>query len=315
MKTGAVILAAGRLAPTGGLSPREKLGGVAAVHRIILTFQQAGVDMIAVVTGEQGKALERETAKYNCIFLNNPHYETTQMLDSAKIGIRYLLKACGQILITPTDVPLFTAGTVRCLLKSQGFASIPLYQGMEGHPILLSREAAACVLAYEGAGGMRWALREREGELRFPEVTDAGALYEGDDGRLQGKLLAKHNAQLLRPIVHVSLAREDIFFDARTALLLQLVLCSGSVRIACTQLGISYSKGWKMLNLLEEQLGIPVIVRHPGGKNGGYTLVSPEGKAFLERYETMVRRLREAGQAIYRDAFEGFFDGSMETKK
>lgn len=303
MNTGAVILAAGCLTEQSPPAPMEKLGSVAVLHRIILTFKQAGVDRIAIITGEDGQIPERETAKYGCIFLQNPQYKTTEMLDSAKIGIRHLMPSCKKILLTPADIPFFTADTVRQLLKSQGFASIPLFQGEEGHPVLLSREAAAHILSYEGEGGIREALRKSGRDLDFMEIMDPGALYDGKDFSQQEELLARHNAQLLHPVIQVSLAREQIFFDSQTALLLQLTLDSGSVRIACRQLGISYSKGWKMLNLLESQLGMRIILRHPGGKNGGYTEVSPEGKEFLKRCELLVRRIREEGQRIYQEIF------------
>ena len=41
-----------------------------------------------------------------------------------------------------------------------------------------------------------------------------------------------------------------------------------SQRRLAEQMGISYSKGWKMINTMEEELGYKVTKRQQGGRNG-----------------------------------------------
>ena len=52
---------------------------------------------------------------------------------------------------------------------------------------------------------------------------------------------------------------------------------------ACQIRDISYSKGWKMLKIAEAQLGIQFLERQTGGSKGGFSVLTPEGKAFLEK--------------------------------
>ena len=42
-------------------------------------------------------------------------------------------------------------------------------------------------------------------------------------------------------------------------------------------MGLSYSKGWNILNDLELQAGITAIHRRPGGSDGGATTLTGEG--------------------------------------
>ena len=73
----------------------------------------------------------------------------------------------------------------------------------------------------------------------------------------------------LHPALKLRLARKRIFFGPGPAELLMQIKRTDSVRMACEQMGISYSKGWKMINTMEEELGYKVTKRQQGGRNGG----------------------------------------------
>jgi len=76
-----------------------------------------------------------------------------------------------------------------------------------------------------------------------------------------------------------------------------------SVRMACEQMGISYSKGWKMINTMEEELGYKVTKRQQGGRNGGSACLTPEGETLLAKYQELERRSREAVEHIFEELF------------
>jgi molybdate transport system regulatory protein len=59
---------------------------------------------------------------------------------------------------------------------------------------------------------------------------------------------------------------------------------NGNVRDACENMGMSYTKGWKLLARLEAWLGFSVVIRHQGGKGGGEAHLTTEGAAFLEKH-------------------------------
>lgn len=303
MQTAALIVAAGMSSRMGGFKPMLKIGSISSARRIIFTLQQAEVDPIVVITGNRADILERHIARQGVICLRNPDYATTQMLDSAKIGFRYLLEECDRLLFTPVDIPLFTVETAERLIACDAEVGIPCCNKREGHPLMISAGVLPEVLAYTGEGGLRGALRASSTEPQYVEVPDEGILFDADTPEDFQALLSWHNAQMLRPRIKVELAREEVFLTPNAALLLRLVDRTESVRTACEQMNLSYSKGWMILNQMEKQLDFPVVIRHPGGTGGGHTVLSEKGKKMLACYEQIVRESNEAVKAIYERNF------------
>ena len=137
MRIGAVIVAAGMSSRMGDFKPMLNIGSISIAQRIVATFHQAGVDRIVVITGHNAQQLERHLANNGIVFLRNENYASTQMFDSAKIGLSYLKDKCDRILFTPVDIPLFTAMTVAALLRSRAELACPVCMGKTGHPLLI----------------------------------------------------------------------------------------------------------------------------------------------------------------------------------
>ena len=107
----------------------------------------------------------------------------------------------------------------------------------------------------------------------------------------------------LHPALQLRLARKRIFFGPGPAELLMQIKRTDSVRMACEKMGISYSKGWKMINTMEEELGYKVTKRQQGGRNGGSACLTPEGETLLAKYQELERRSREAVENIFQELF------------
>ena len=90
MRIGAVIVAAGMSSRMGEFKPMLHIGSISVAQRILANFHQAGIKKIVMVTGYNATALERHLAGNGVVFLRNEAYETTQMFDSAKIGLNYM---------------------------------------------------------------------------------------------------------------------------------------------------------------------------------------------------------------------------------
>lgn len=303
MKTGAVIVAAGMSSGGASFKPTRPVGSISAAKRIISTLQQAGVEPIVLVTGNQADALEKHVSKMGVICLRNEDYETTEMFDSAKIGLSYLADKCDQILFTPVDVPLFTAETVRRLAASGSRLASPTYNNKAGHPLLLSAGMVERILAYHGSGGMRGAVMNCGLPTARIPVDDAGVLIDVEEPEDYRELLRKHNARLFRPLVRVLLAREEAFFGPGSAMLLRLIESTGSVRVACLLMNLSYSKSWKMINKMERELGYPVLIRRQGGASGGNSMLTERGRALVESYDEFRKEVEEAALAIFQRRF------------
>ncbi|MDR0526035.1 MAG: LysR family transcriptional regulator [Spirochaetaceae bacterium] len=74
---------------------------------------------------------------------------------------------------------------------------------------------------------------------------------------------------------------------------------TGSVRYACERMAMSYSKGWKLLRIMESCLGYPVTVRRQGGRNGGEARLTPEGLTFLENHQAFLQDCQIAIKKVF----------------
>ena len=83
--------------------------------------------------------------------------------------------------------------------------------------------------------------------------------------------------------------------------LLKAIDEEGSIRAACRKLGLSYRKAMNYLRRLEGLLGSKVIEARRGGRGGGSSSLTEEGRELLRAYEAVreaVRRAVEEARAV-----------------
>ena len=308
MQIGALIVAAGMSSRMGQFKPMLNIGSISVAQRVVATLSQAGVNKIVMVTGYNATALERHLAGNGIIFLRNESYETTQMFDSVKIGLRYLQDKCDRILFTPVDVPLFTAKTVKALLNSDAPLTVPVCEGIQGHPLLIDNSLIPEILSDCGEMGLRGAIERCSEALSLVVVDDPGTIHDADTPEEFSELVEYHNSQLIRPMIHVSLSKEKIFFDSKTAMLLMLIDETKSVRAAGQRMQLSYSSCWNMIRTLETQLNYALIERSQGGAGGSTSFLTQRGKELLSQYNAYEAALKEQANALYDQYFGGLFE-------
>lgn len=103
--------------------------------------------------------------------------------------------------------------------------------------------------------------------------------------------------------LRLRLFRDQKFFGPGVAELLHGVEQRGSIRAACRDMGMAYSKAWKILNRAEEDLGFSLLNREAGGSGGGNAQLTPQGKAFLQRYDAFVRAVQQQSDRLYDEYF------------
>jgi molybdate transport repressor ModE-like protein len=288
----------------GDFKPMLNIGSISIAQRIVANFHQAGVDRIVMITGFNATTLERHLSGNGIIFLRNENYETTQMFDSAKIGLEYLKDKCDRILFTPVDIPLFTSATVKTLVDSGAELACPVCQGQQGHPLLIASRLVDSILADSGEGGLQGAISRCGCPMQKIEVEDAGILHDADTPEDYRALLNMHNQQLVRPVVNVSLAKEMPFFDEKIATLLSLVDETSSVRTACQRMQISYSTGWNIIRTMESQFSRSLIERSQGGAGGGQSRLTEDGRALVEAFNKYSSELRRVANELFQSYFE-----------
>mgnify|MGYP002514517945 CR=1 FL=1 len=93
------------------------------------------------------------------------------------------------------------------------------------------------------------------------------------------------------------------FFGEGPCRLLRCVEKTGSLRAAAMEMEMAYSKASKLLKQAESALGFPLTVRSTGGRDGGGSVLTPEGRQFLRQYEAYRDACRQANSRLYLEFF------------
>lgn len=265
-----------------------------------MVFQQAGIERIVVVCGEDKDQAKKLTAHMNLEFLEAPG--GADMPACLKAGLSYLQKKCTAVLVSRADVPLVCVETIRTLMAAEGPVCIPAYHGEAGRPILLRADQIPAVLAYTGSGGLSEAVRCAGLPCRLVAVEDQGVLAAAP-GEALTRLIEEHDLARLRPDFRFRLMREKAFYGPGTHQLLRLTEETGSLLEACRHMGISYSKGRKIIATTEQQLGYPVIESQQGGRTGGRSALTEQGRALVRGYNGFYAEAKQALEELFRKYF------------
>jgi molybdate transport system regulatory protein len=85
--------------------------------------------------------------------------------------------------------------------------------------------------------------------------------------------------------------------------LLRRVEKTNSLHQAAQEMGMSYNKAWRLVGLMEERLGFPLLDKRVGGQSGGGSHVTSKAKDFMERYERFEMEAVKAVEKAYRKHF------------
>ena len=93
------------------------------------------------------------------------------------------------------------------------------------------------------------------------------------------------------------------FFGQGPYRLLMAVEETGSLRSAALSMEMAYSKALKLLRNAEAALGFPLTRRTTGGRDGGGSILTPEGKEWLKKYEAYRDACVQANRKLYLEFF------------
>lgn len=298
-KVGGVIAAANKKVA----QPLLQVGTISVIRRIVITYQQAGIFPIVIITGAEEDEVKRQLASYGVIFAQNTKEGEPELLTSVKLGLEYLDEKCDRVMFTPVNVPMFTPTTLLTMMERDEDIVIASYKGHGGHPVLISQKAIPSILRYRGGGGLRGAIAESGLRRVWVDVDDRGVLLNVHNVEELEAQLEEHNAAILHPVLHMRMEREAPFLNERLKLLLFLLSNNYSIRKGCLCTGLAYSKAWEMVNQLEHNLGYLVVERQRGGKGGGGTSLTPEGERFLLAYQEFEEAIHQLAQKEFRKRF------------
>ena len=98
-------------------------------------------------------------------------------------------------------------------------------------------------------------------------------------------------------------ASGEKFFGGGPARRLRGVEEYGSLRAAAMSMDMAYTKALKLIRNAENALGFALVRRSTGGKDGGGSSLTPEGKEWLARYEAYRAACKESNNALYLEFF------------
>lgn len=283
------------------IDPLKEIGTISVIKRMVLTYQQVNISPITIV-GEKDTLydLERELADYNVIFLKSDEKENS-MIDLVKIGINFLKDKCEKVIYSPVVIPMFKMATLQKIVQSESTIASPSYRKKAGHPVLLSNKIYEYILDSEY--GMKDTIRSLMDEREFIEVKDEGIIRSLDDMDKLTILLDDHNEQIVHPFLRINIEKEEMFFNSRAKLLLILIDEIGTVKGACEHMALSYRKAWSIIEDIEKALGFTVVNRRHGGKDGGRSSLTEEGKEFLIKYSKFEKEVKLFSEKKFNEIF------------
>lgn len=67
--------------------------------------------------------------------------------------------------------------------------------------------------------------------------------------------------------------------------ILKAIEQTGSLTAACRHLGLTYRRTWGDLKKIEQMLGFQLLEKSRGGKDGGMSCLSPDGKKMVAAFD------------------------------
>lgn len=77
----------------------------------------------------------------------------------------------------------------------------------------------------------------------------------------------------------------------------------GSLRKASGSMNLSYTKAWNMILNLEKGLGIKVIEKQIGGKDGGGSTLTEEARVLIQKFEEFEIEVEESIIELFNKKF------------
>lgn len=103
--------------------------------------------------------------------------------------------------------------------------------------------------------------------------------------------------------VKIKICNGDPVLGPGLVRLLEFIEQTGSMKEACQQMGMSYSKGWKIINRAEAFLKEELIVRFHGGTKGGKCGITPKGHSIIDRFNKMQQEMQAHGEELFETYF------------
>ncbi len=161
-------------------------GGETFLSRIVHTLLDGGADDVVIVLGQDAPIIAQYvgSAGLPARIVVNTAYETGQ-LSSVLAGLNAIDRpGVRALLMTPVDVPLVTASTVRAVLERYRATAAPVVRPVKGdahgHPVLIDRSLFGPLRSADASHGAKAIVRAHASPVGDVAVDDEGAFLDID---------------------------------------------------------------------------------------------------------------------------------------
>jgi molybdenum cofactor cytidylyltransferase len=182
--TSAIILAAGESRRMGQPKMLLKWGQTTVLGHVISTFQQAGIQDVAVVVGGAREQVEEIINLHGARSVHNDEHANGEMLLSLQHGIEAQSPQTQATLIALGDQPQIQEGTVRLICEAfqsgKSRLIVPSFEMRRGHPWLVERSLWKEILAMQPQQSPRDFLNQHAHEIEYVQVKTSSILADID---------------------------------------------------------------------------------------------------------------------------------------
>ncbi|MGB4439904.1 MAG: nucleotidyltransferase family protein, partial [Sedimentibacter sp.] len=183
-RIGAVIVAGGLSSRMKDFKPLLPIGNSTMIEKVIKNFQLIGIVDIVVVTGYKSDEIEKKLSGYGVTFVLNEQYEKTHMFDSICLGLKLLAQKVDMAFLSPVDSPFVQQFTLKKMIdeieKGKYCLIQPSFEGTNGHPLLLKKEAISILLKHDGTMGLQGAIAKMGSDFLNMPFADPGLVLDAD---------------------------------------------------------------------------------------------------------------------------------------
>ncbi len=314
-RTGALITAAGSSSRMGDFKPLMPYGETTIIQTIIRKLKACGAKDIVVVGGYRFDELSAVVEGEGAAAVRNENYQTNHMFDSICIGLEAVYDRADRIFFWPTDVPGVREETLKSLLRisdnSDVSAIIPYYRNAPGHPMLIMKKAFDLILSHDGTKGLRGAVNKFDLAVRA-NTDDPFVVMDTDTQEQYRALLSLERSwqnetngrkEELDFNIRASVKRGETSVNETLFLLLEQIRKTGSIRQACEEICISYTKAWTILKDAQKVFGSSLMQTQSGGTGGGGAELTEAGKQFIRSYDSFCGDVDKYAASVFEKYF------------
>ena len=108
----------------------------------------------------------------------------------------------------------------------------------------------------------------------------------------------------IRCMLRASLGRDKAFWGPGIAVLLHGIENCESLRASAQNMGMSYSKAWKIIHRAEQELGVQLVESTVGGTSGGGSQLTDQAIQILESYDAMMIEVQQLQEELFKKYFK-----------